>query len=71
MDEFLEIQSHPWHDFISLNPYLSLIFKQQVIMASIFIYITFKPPLASWVINGKESSIDLFSKWLHWIYDFT
>ena len=33
MDEFLEIQSHPWHDCISPDPYLSLIFKQQVIMA--------------------------------------
>ena len=71
MDEFLEIQSHPQHDFISLDPYLSLIFKQQVIMASIFIYITYKPSLICCIINGKESSIDLFSKWLHWIYDFT
>ena len=71
MDEFLEIQSHPWHDFISLDPYLSLIFKQQVIMASIFIYITYKPFFICCIINCKESSIDLFSKWLHWIYDFT
>ena len=70
MDEFLEIQYHPWHDFISLDPYLSLIFKQ-VIMASIFIYITFKPSLACWVINSKESSMDSFNKWLHWINDFT
>ena len=70
MDEFLEIQSHPWHDFISLDPYLFLIFKQ-VIMASIFIYITYKPSLTCCIINYKESSIDLFGKWLTWIYDFT
>ena len=31
MDEFLESQFQPWHDFISL--YLSSFFKQQVIMA--------------------------------------
>ena len=71
MDEFLEIQSHPGHDFISLDTYPSLIFKQQVTMASIFIYITYKPSLICRNINGKESSIHLFSKWLHWIYDFT
>ena len=71
MDEFLEIQSYPWHDFISLDPYLFLIFKQQVIIASIFIYITYKPSLICCIINNKESSIHLFNKWLHWIYDFT
>ena len=71
MDEFWESQSHPWHDFISLYPYLSLIFKQQVIMASTFIHITYKPSLICCIINYKEISIDTFSKWLHWIYDFT
>ena len=69
IDEFLESQSHPWHDFISL--YLSLTFKQQVIMASIFIHITYKPSLTCCIIKYKESSIDSFSKWLQWIYDFT
>ena len=59
MDEFLEIQSHPWHDFISFDPYPSLIFKQQVTMASIFIYITYKPSLICCIINCNESSIDL------------
>ena len=54
MDEFLEIQSHPWHDFISLDPYLSLIFKQQVIMASIFIYITYKPFLICLSLTIKK-----------------
>ena len=68
MDEFLESQFQPWHDFIRN---LSLNFKQQVRMVSIFIYITFKPSLACWVINCEESSMDSFSKWLHWIYDFT
>ena len=71
MDEFLEIQSHPWHDFISLDPYLALNFKQQVIMASIFINITYKPSLTCCIINCKERSIELFIKWLHWIYNFT
>ena len=68
MDEVLKSQFQPWHDFI---PNLSLNFKQQVRMVSIFIYITFKPSLACWVINCKESSMYSFSKWLHWIYDFT
>ena len=70
MDEFLESQFQPWHDFISHCPDLSLNFKQ-VKMVSIFMYITLRPSLAFWVINYKESSIDSFSKWLHWIYDFT
>ena len=67
VEEVCNNQSHPWHDFISLYPYLSLIFKQQVIMASIFIHITYKPSLTCCIINCKESSIDSFSKWLHWI----
>ena len=67
MDEVLRSQFQPWHDFI---PDLSLNFKQ-VRMVSIFIYITFKPSLACWVINCKERSMDLFNRWLHWIYDFT
>ena len=71
LDEFLESKSHPWHDFISLYPYLSSIFKQQVIMDSIFIHITFKPSSTCCIIGYKEISIDSFSKWLHWIYDFT
>ena len=71
IDEFLESKSHPWHDFISLYPYLSSIFKQQVIMASIFIHITYKPSSTCCIIKCKEISIDLFSRWLHWIYDFT
>ena len=68
MDEFLESQFHPWHDFI---PDLSLNFKQQVRMVSIFIYIASKLSLACWVINCKERTINHFSKWLHWIYHFT
>ena len=56
------------HYFI---PDLSLNFQQKVTMVSTFIYITFKPSLTCCIINYKESSIDLFSKWLHWIYDFT
>ena len=64
-------QSHPWHDFISLYPYLSLIFKQQVTIASIFIHISYNLSLTCCIVNCKEISIDLFSKWLHWIYDFT
>ena len=70
MDEFLESQFQPCHDFIPHCLDLSLNFKQ-VRMNSIFNYITFKPSLACWVINCKESSMDSFSKWLHWIYDFT
>ena len=71
VEEVCNNQSHPWHDFISFHPCLSLIFKQQVIMASNFIHITYKPLLICCIINCKESSIDSFSKWLHWIYDFT
>ena len=71
MDEFPESQFQAWHVFIPYCPDLSLNFKQQVRMVSIFIYITLKPSLACWVINCKESSIDSFSKWFHWIYDFT
>ena len=67
MDEFLESQFQPCHDFIPHCPDLSLNFKQQVRMVSILIYVTFKPSLARWVINYKESSIDSFRKWLHWI----
>ena len=51
MEEVCNNQSHPWHDFISLYPYLSLIFKQQVIMASISIHITYKPSLICCIIN--------------------
>ena len=71
VEEVCNNQPHPWHDFISLYPYLSLIFKQQVIMALTFIYITYKPLLICSIINRKESSINSFSMWLHWIYDFT
>ena len=69
MDEFLESQFQPSHDFIPHCPDLSLNFKQQVRMVSIFV--TSKPSQDCWVINCKERSIDLFRKWLHWIYDFT
>ena len=65
MDEVLKSQFQPWHDFI-LD--LSLNFKQQVRMVSIFIY---KPSLACWGNNCEEITIDNFSKWLHWIYHFT
>ena len=68
MDEVLKSQFQPWHDFI---PHLSFNFKEYVRMVSSFIYITSKPSQACWVINCKESSIDPFNKWLHWIYDFT
>ena len=71
MEEVYNNQSHPWHDFISLYPYLSLIFKQEVTIASIFIHITYNLSLTCCIISCKESSIDWFSKWLHWIYDFT
>ena len=71
MEEVYNNQSHPWHDFISLYPYLSLIFKQQVRMASIFIHITSKPSLTCCIIKCKARQIDPYSKWLHWIYDFT
>ena len=43
MDEFLKSQFQPWHDVI---PDLSLNFKQEVRMVSIFIYIASKPSLA-------------------------
>ena len=49
MEEVFHNQYHPWHDFISLYP--SLIFKKQVIMASICIHITYKPYLACCIIN--------------------
>ena len=68
MDEVLKSQLHPWHDFI---PDLSLNFKQEVRMVSILIYIAYNLSLTCCIINCKESSIHLFSKWLHWIYDFT
>ena len=71
MEEVCNNQSHPWHDFISPYPYFSLIFKQQVKMASIFIHITSKPSLTCCIMNCKERQIDPFSRWLHWIYDFT
>ena len=71
VEEVCNNQSHPWHDFIYFHPCLSLIFKQQVIMASIFIHITHKPSLICCIINCKEVSMDSFSNWLHWIYDFT
>ena len=58
MDGVLKSQFQPWHDFIPHCPDLSLKFKQQVRMVSIFIYITSKPSLACWVINGKEKTID-------------
>ena len=70
VEEVCNNQSHPWHDFISLHPCLSLIFKQ-VIMVSIFFHIAHKPSLICCIINYKERSIGLFSKWLHWIDDFT
>ena len=53
VEEVCNNQSHPWHDFISLYPCLSLTFKQQVIMASIFIYITYKPSFTCCIINCK------------------
>ena len=68
MDEVLKSQFQSWHDFI---PDLSFNFKQQVRMISIFIYINSKQSMACWIINCKERPIDHFSKWLHWIYDFT
>ena len=71
IDEFLESQSHPWHDFISLYPHLFSIFKQQVIMASVFIHITYTPSSTCCIIDCKEILIDPFNKWLDWIYDFT
>ena len=71
MDEFIKSQFQPWHDFIPYCPDISLNFKQQVRMVSIFIFITLKPSLACWIIYYKGSSIDSFSKWLHWIHDFT
>ena len=71
MEEVYNNQSHPWHDFISLYPYLSLIFKQQVAMALIFIHITYNLSLTCCIINCKEIQIDPFNEWLHWIYDFT
>ena len=43
MDEVLKSQFQSWHDFIPHCPDLSLNFKQQVRMVSIFIYITSKP----------------------------
>ena len=52
VEEVCNNQSHPGHDFISLYP--SLIFKQQVIMASIFIHITYKPSLTYCIIAGKK-----------------
>ena len=71
MEEVCNNQSHPWHYFILYCLDLSVNFKQQVIMVSIFIYITYKPSLICCIINCKEISMDSFSKWLHWIYDFT
>ena len=71
MEELCNRQSHPWHDFVSPNPCLSLIFKQQIRMASIFIHITSKPSLTCCIIYCKERQIDPLSEWLHWIYDFT
>ena len=71
MDEVLKSRFQPWHDFIPHCPDLSSNFKQQLRIVSILIYITSKPSLACWIINCKESSIELFGKGLHWIHDFT
>ena len=54
VEEVCNNQSHPCHDFISFHPCLSLIFKQQVIMASIFIRIAHKPSLIYCIINCKK-----------------
>ena len=62
MDEILKSQCHPWHDFM---PDLSLNFKLQVRMISIFIYIDSKPYRDCWVINCKERTIYHFSKSIH------
>ena len=68
IDGVCKNQFQPWHDFI---PHLSLNIKQHVRMVTIFIHFSYEPSLTCYIINYKESSIDLFSKWLHWIYDFT
>ena len=71
MEEVYNNQSHPWNDFISLYPYLSLIFKQLARMVSFLTHINSKPSLTCCIINYKQRQIDPFSKWLNWIYDFT
>ena len=57
MDEFLESQFQPCHDFIPHCPDLSLNFKQQVRMVSILICVAYKPSVACWVISCKERTI--------------
>ena len=71
MEEVCSSQSYPRHDFISHYTCFSLIFKQQGRMASIFIRIYSKPSFTYCIIHCKERQIDLFSEWLHCIYDFT
>ena len=71
MDEVCKNHSQPWHDFIPYYPCLSLILMQQVKMASISCHITSKLSLTCCMINWKQRLTDLFSKLLHWNYDFT